>query len=162
VAAPPDASPKLPPFLQELYEKPLVQKFWKYCVVSAVGVVLGQSLILLFATGLGWSWGWANVTAVTISTLPTYYLSRAWVWQKHGKSSLYAEIIPFWVMSFLGLLLSTLVVVWLENQYPDQPILANVGNVIGFGVLWLAKFFILDRLLFKVTGEHVDEATPFL
>src|SRR4051794_20221707 len=156
------APAKLPPFLQDLYAKPLVQKFWKYCIVSAVGVVLGQSLIFLFASGLGWGWGWANVTAVAISTVPTYYLSRAWVWQKTGKSSLYGEIIPFWVMSFLGLLLSTLVVVWLENQYPDNPILANVGNVIGFGVLWLAKFFILDRILFKVTHEHIDGPTPFL
>ena len=60
---------------------------------------------------------------VTISTVPTYYLSRAWVWQKRGKSSIYAEIIPFWVMTFLGLLLSTLCVVILENQYPDTPIL---------------------------------------
>jgi putative flippase GtrA len=156
------APAKLPTFLQELYEKPLVRKFWKYCVVSAVGVVLGQSLIYTFANILEWPWGWANVIAVSISTVPTYYLSRAWVWQKTGKSSLYAEIIPFWVMSFLGLLLSTLVVVWLENQYPDQPILANVGNIIGFGVLWLAKFFILDRILFKVTHEHIDGPTPFL
>ena len=131
-------------------------------MTSVVGVVMGQSLILLFATGLDWSWGWANFAAVAISTLPTYYLSRAWVWQKRGKSSFYAEVVPFWVMTFLGLLLSTIAVVVLENRYPDSKILANVGNVAGFGVLWLAKFFILDRILFKVTHEHPEGPTPFL
>ena len=100
--------------------------------------------------------------AVAISTLPTYYLSRAWVWQKRGKSSFYAEVVPFWVMTFLGLLLSTIFVVFLEDQYPDVKILANVGNVLGFGVLWVATFFILDRILFKVTHEHIEGPTPFL
>jgi putative flippase GtrA len=151
-----------PAWVQELYERPTVQKFWKYSMTSVVGVVMGQSLIFFFASVLGWSWGWANFTAVSISTAPTYYLSRAWVWQKRGKSSLYAEVIPFWVMTFLGLLLSTIFVVFLEDRYPDTAILANVGNVLGFGVLWLAKFFILDRVLFKVTHEHIEGPTPFL
>lgn len=131
-------------------------------MTSVVGVIMGQSLIFLFASVLGWSWGWSNILAVTISTPPTYYLSRAWVWQKRGKSSLYAEIIPFWVLSFLGLVLSTVVVVILEDKYPDSPILANIGNVIGFGIVWVAKFFILDRLLFKVTHEHIEGPTPFI
>ena len=147
---------------QALSERPLIHKFWKYCMTSVVGVVMGQSLIFLFASILDWSWGWSNVTAVAISTLPTYYISRAWVWQKRGKSSLYAEVVPFWVMTFLGLLLSTVAVVALENRYPDSKILANVGNVAGFGVLWLAKFFILDRILFKVTHEHPEGPAPFL
>ena len=151
-----------PPWVQDLYERPLVQKFWKYSMTSVVGVVMGQSLIFLFASILDWSWGWANLAAVSISTLPTYYLSRAWVWQKRGKSSLYAEVIPFWVMTFLGLLLSTVFVIFLQDRYPDTKILANVGNVMGFGVLWVAKFFILDRLLFKVTHEHIEGPTPFL
>jgi putative flippase GtrA len=152
----------LPGPLATLYERPLVQKFWKYSMTSVVGVVMGQSFIFLFASVLDWSWGWANFAAVAISTVPTYYMSRAWVWQKRGKSSIYAEVVPFWVMTFLGLLLSTIAVVVLEHRYPDNKILANVGNVIGFGVLWVAKFFILDRILFKVTHEHPEGPTPFL
>ena len=152
----------LPSWAADLYERPLIHKFFKYSMTSVVGVVLGQSLIFLFASVLDWSWGWANVTAVALSTAPTYTLSRAWVWQKRGKSSLYAEVVPFWVMTFLGLLLSTIAVVILEHRYPENKILANVGNVIGFGVLWLAKFFILDRILFKVTHQHPEGPTPFL
>jgi putative flippase GtrA len=149
-------------WLQRLYDRPLIHKFFKYSMTSVVGVVMGQSLIFLFASVLEWPWGWANVTAVAISTLPSYYISRTWVWQKRGKSSFYAEVMPFWVMTFLGLLLSTIAVVFLENRYPDSKILANVGNVAGFGVLWVAKFFILDRILFKVTHEHIEGPTPFL
>jgi putative flippase GtrA len=148
--------------MQRIAERPLAHKFFKYSMTSVVGVVLGQSFIFLFASVLKVSWGWANVWAVAISTGPTYVMSRRWVWQKGGRSSLYAEVIPFWVMTFLGLLLSTIAVVVLERRYPDNKILANVGNVMGFGVLWVAKFFILDRILFKVTHEHPEGPTPFL
>ena len=151
-----------PQWLRDLYERPLAQKFIRYAMTSVVGVSLGQSLIFLFATMLDWSWGWANVTAVAISTVPTYYLSRAWVWQKRGKSSMSSEVIPFWVMTFLGLILSSLCVWWFERQWPGYPILVNLGNVVGFGVLWVAKFFILDRVLFSVTHELPEGPTPFL
>lgn len=152
----------LPARFRSIYDRPLVYKFFKYSMTSVVGVVMGQSLIFFFASILKMQWGWANFWAVAISTLPTYYMSRQWVWQKRGKSSLYAEIVPFWVMTFLGLLLSTIAVVFLERRYPHNRVLANVGNVAGFGALWLVKFFILDRILFKVTHEHIETPTPIL
>jgi putative flippase GtrA len=124
--------------------------------------VLGQTQIFLYASVLKWPWALANITAVALGTIPTYTISRRWVWQKTGKSNLYAEIVPFWVMSFLGLLLSTIAVIWLEARYPDNRLLANVGNIIGFGVLWIAKFFVLDRVLFKVTHEHPEGPAPLL
>lgn len=145
-----------------LTERPLIHKFFKYSMTSVVGVVMGQSLIFFFASIIKMQWGWANFWSVAIATLPTYYMSRQWVWQKRGKSSIYAEVIPFWVMTFLGLLLSTIAVVFLEGRYPHNRLLANVGNFVGFGVLWLAKFFILDRILFKVTHEHIETPTPIL
>jgi putative flippase GtrA len=148
--------------LQQLYERPLIHKLWKYSMTSVVGVVLGQGQIFLYASVFKWPWGWANITAVAIGTVPTYIISRRWVWKKTGKSSVYAEIVPFWVMSFLGLLLSTIAVIWLEDRYPDNRLLANVGNIVGFGVLWIAKFFVLDRVLFKVTHEHPDGPAPLL
>ena len=156
---PPDRSSTV---LQRLLERPLVAKLWRYSMTSVVGVVLGQGFIFLFASVLDWPWGWANFWAVVISTIPTYEMSRKWVWKKSGKSSLYAEVIPFWVMTLLGLLLSEIAVIWLEAHYPDNHLLANLGNFIGFGVLWVAKFFILDRILFKVTHEEPEGPTPFL
>jgi putative flippase GtrA len=159
---PHDGDPATTSRLQMLYDRPLIHKLWKYSMTSVVGVVLGQTQIFLYASVLKWPWALANITAVALGTIPTYTISRRWVWQKTGKSNLYAEIVPFWVMSFLGLLLSTIAVIWLEARYPDNRLLANVGNIIGFGVLWIAKFFVLDRVLFKVTHEHPEGPAPLL
>jgi len=148
--------------VRALYDRPIVRKLLKYSMTSVVGVTVGQSMIFLFASVLEIGWGWANLYAVTIGTIPTFCMSRWWVWQKTGKSNLYTEVLPFWMMTLLGLLLSTIAVLVLENRYPDNKLLANVGNLIGFGVLWVAKFFVLDRVLFKVTHEHIETPTPIV
>jgi putative flippase GtrA len=139
-----------------------VRKFFKYAMTSVVSVIISQSALYTMASVWEWDAVVANLIAVAIGTVPSYYISRYWVWNKTGKSSLYAEVVPFWAMTFLGLGLSTLCVWFLQRQWPDSPWLANVGNIAGFGVLWVAKFFILDRLLFKVTHEHIETPTPVL
>jgi putative flippase GtrA len=130
-------------------------------MTSVVGVVVSQSSLLVMVNVFDWGGLVSNIAAVTLGTIPTYYMSRAWVWNKGGKSSFYAEVLPFWVLTFLGLILSSLFVVFFENNWPDNKLLINFGNILGFGVLWVAKFFILDRLLFKVTSEHIETPFPF-
>ena len=45
-----------------------------------------------------------------ISAFPAYYLSRAWVWGKSGKSHFKKEVLPFWIFVFIGLVFSTTMV----------------------------------------------------
>lgn len=126
----------------------LERRFVRWCLTSAVGVVLGQGLLFLFASVLEWPGVVANVSAVVLSTIPTYLLSRRWVWSRSGRSKVAAEVLPYWVMTFLGLALSSFIVWLFERWWPNQPLLVNLGNVLGFGILWVAKFLLLDRVLF--------------
>ena len=47
----------------------------------------------------------SNVLAVTISTIPNYLLNRLWVWKRVRNHSFRNEILPYWVIAFLGLAL---------------------------------------------------------
>lgn len=125
----------------------------KYSMVSVVNLVTGQLLLLIFQKAFGFSPTEANVAAVCISAVPAYYLSRRWVWGRSGRSSFKREVLPFWIFVAIGLVLSTVAVkvmhtawVW---RYPttDQPaILTNLTNIGAFGVLWVLRFFLFDRL----------------
>ena len=97
MSAPPSAGP-----LASVKEKGL-----RYLGVSVVNVVVGQSLLLMFHAILGWPQAAANALAVLISAVPAYYLSRAWVWGKSGKSHFKKEVLPFWIFVFIGLVFST-------------------------------------------------------
>ncbi len=124
------------------------QKGLKFLVVSAFNVVFGQGLLVLANAGFGWSFVPSNVFAVGISAGPAYVLSRYWVWQKKGKSHFWKEVLPFWSLAFLGLVLSTILVAVAES-YSDMTLVLMGTNFFAFGCVWVAKFFILDKVLFK-------------
>ena len=69
---------------------------------------------------------------------------------------------PFWVMAVLGLILSTIFVAYASDRW-DTTFATTVANLSGFGVLWILKFLVLDKLMWKVVQDfqpeiEVDEA----
>ncbi len=171
-----DLSPK---GLVELARSPSGKKLFRYAAVSCVGIVLTQIIFngINFVTFHKANIGifvadhhlrpWVgNVIAVSFTTIPTYYLNRMWVWGKRGKSHMAKEVLPFWAFSFAGLALSTLLVGLVSHGNHGKPTLTqqityDVAQLAGFGVLWVVRFFVLDRLMFgKVHFPHdeIDEA----
>lgn len=132
------------------------QKAAKYLAVSAFNVLFGQALLIVANKGFGWSFVASNVFAVSISAFPAYVLSRRWIWQKKGNNHFWKEVVPFWAMAFLGLGLSTLAA-HLAEDISDATIVLQLANLSAFGLLWVAKFFVLDNLLFNRTGEPITD-----
>ena len=89
-----------------LARSPGGQKLLKYSAVSAISVVIGETCLVIFQLVLGLSPGWANLAAAAVATFPSYELNRTWAWGKSGKSHLWKEVVPFWVLAFVGLALS--------------------------------------------------------
>ena len=111
---------------------------------------------------VGWGPALANIFAVGVSAIPSYYLNRAWAWGKRGRSHLLKEVIPFWALAFLGWLLSTLAVALVESHVHGlhrafRSILLQLTNIGAFGVLWVAKFIIFNELMFKHHPEVLED-----
>lgn len=139
-------------------------KAMRYAGVSFVGVVTAQSLIAFFHAVLKFDPQVANALAVAISSVPAYLLNRSWVWGKRGRNHFTREVLPFWGFAFAGLILSTVFVGMVEER-TDATWAVAAASLAGFGVLWVARFFVLDRLLFKeVPAEsvlvHLAEDAP--
>ena len=127
----------------------------RYTLVSVISVVV--SLMVLFVTlyFFKWSARTSNIVAVAVSAIPSYFLNRAWAWGKTGRSHLLKEVVPFWAMAFLGLLISTWAAVFakanahhITDSHLGVTLLVMVSNIASFGVLWFGKFMVLNKLLF--------------
>ena len=122
-------------------------KLIRFAAVSVITVPLGMALFWVFLELADMRPVVANVVAVTISTIPNYILNRRWVWNKRGASNMRREIAPFWAMSFLGFLLST-VFVAIAAQFTDATLVFLAANFTAFGIVWVFKFFVLEKYLF--------------
>ena len=112
------------------------EKGLKFLAVSAFNVVVGQSLLVLANAGFGWSFVPSNVFAVGIGAGPAYVLSRYWVWQKAGKSHFWKEVVPFWSLAFLGLVLSTILVAVAETYSNTTVVLMGTNLFEVDPILW--------------------------
>jgi putative flippase GtrA len=119
----------------------------RYSMVSVVGVVLTQTMLVVFVGLMDRDPTLSNVVAVMICALPVFLLNKHWVWSADGKVSFRREIVPFWVFTAAGLALSTGLVA-LAHQVSDSTLLVMVASLGGFGILWVAKFLFLDQVMF--------------
>lgn len=118
----------------------------RYSGVTVVNTAVGVSLLVIFFTLAGWPGVWANSAAVMLSTIPAYYLSRKWVWNQSGPNSLMNEVVPFWALALAGLVLSSIMVGWASARWSHE-LTVYAANLASFGLLWVVKFFVLEKLL---------------
>ena len=119
----------------------------KFAGVSVVNVIITQAVLIFCSAGLDWSGVASNITAVTVAAGPAYILNRYWVWQKTSPNHFWREVMPFWTFAVVGLVLSTLAVAAADSIW-GTTIAISIANLVGFGVIWLAKFFFLEHVLF--------------
>jgi putative flippase GtrA len=94
-----------------------------------------------------------------VATVPYYYLNRLWVFKRSGRSHLTKEILPFWTIAFISLVLSTLAVRFAGYEARSisskdiRAIILLAANFSTYGILWIAKFVIFNRYLFRSHHE---------
>ena len=127
----------------------------RYVLVSVVTVVFGQVVLFVLYAGLGWRARAANLVAFVLASIPSYWLNRTWTWGKSGRSHLLKEVVPFWVITVVGLVLSTWVAGVAESvasevtsSRPVQALIVSAMVVGSFAVVWVAKFVLFNVLLF--------------
>jgi putative flippase GtrA len=142
--------------LMELSRTPTGRKALRYSAVSVVSIIVSQlTLFVTFDVYRLFSAAWCQVIATAAGTVPAYTLNRYWAWGKRGRSDLLREVLPFWAMAFIGLAFSTLAVDLasdlgnrLKLSHLGIGLLVQVASLGSYGVLWVGKFMILNKILF--------------
>ena len=142
--------------MRSLLQSPTVMKLVKYSTASASGVVIGLATLNLFYSVLGWPALAANLASVTVGAIPNYLINRYWTWQQTGANRFWGEVVPFWTMAALGAILSFFAVAYADDRW-GTPVAVSLAQLSGFGVLWIARFLILDKLMWKVIEDTHPE-----
>ncbi len=128
----------------------------KYSAASVSGVVTSQVALVLCLVVFDLPAVTSNLIAVTLGSVPNYLINRAWTFNKRGTHSFTREVLPFWLMALLGLVISTIAVAWADARFDGNVIALSAANIGSFGVLWVAKFFVLERLLFVPLAAAIE------
>ena len=138
-------------------------KVIRYTMVSVISA-LTSLVILTIVYGVLRLWGevFSTLFANVLAGIPSYILNRRWVWGKSGRSHIWREILPFWVMSITGIGFALYTASLAHNfanthhlQHLARTVLVVGANIAAFGILWILKFLILNRLFAEIADAEV-------
>jgi putative flippase GtrA len=142
------------------------KKLIRFTSVSVISTLVSNGLIILFYGLTKWMGVVeATVVANSLATIPAYNLNRRWTWGKTGKSHLMKEVVPFWVMSALGIAFAffgSLLARHLVNSHHWNHTLIGTlivlgANFLSFAIFWVLKLIVFNKI-FKVDElEEVEE-----
>ena len=149
--------------LWEYSRTPEGLKILRYTMVSIISAATSLVILTIVYGALQlWNEVVSTLFANIMAGFPSYYLNRRWVWRKGGRSHVWRELLPFWVMSITGIGFA-LYTATLARNFADSHHLQHLGrtvlvvgaNVAAFGILWLLKFLILNRLFAEIADAEV-------
>lgn len=145
------------------------RKQLRYAGVSIVFVPIGQVLIqllgaLVFTSTIDGvketNWVAASVTSAAILTVPNFFANKYVVWKNTSKDNLRTQVAVFWVAAMLGVTFATLLTFLVDYMIESHGWLEKIAvffaQLAGFGIVWLGRYVILDRWIFKVI-HHGEE-----
>jgi len=123
----------------------------KFLSITVVTVGIGQSLILILYVGFDLSPIVSNALAAVAVAAIGFVLSVRYVWSSDLDRRYKVEIPAFIALSICGLVLSS-VAVSVMAEAIDSPLAVNLASASAYGLLWIVRFFMLDRFIFGATA----------
>ncbi len=146
-------------------DTPQAKKLIRYSMVSVISTAVSFT-VLVIVFGVIHLWGaiTSTVFANVVATIPSYFLNRQWVWGKGGRSHLMKEVVPFWVMSAAGIVVSIggaalahHIGTTFHLSHFGLTLVVLAANVASFGLFWVLKFLLYNRLFHVHPVEELDE-----
>jgi putative flippase GtrA len=125
------------------------RKKLRYAAVAAAFLPIGQGLIQVMGVWLN-SYTAASLLAAAIVTVPNFFANKHFVWRATSVENLRKQVILFWLVVMLAVSLATLFTSLVDDAMagdttPIHGAAVFLVQVLGFGVVWVGRFLILDR-----------------
>ena len=130
-------------------------RFARYSVGSVVALVTSEVVFsVTYGAGLLGTTG-ASVAAFAAGAVPNYIANRRWAWERRGRLAVRREVIGYAAVSLGSLAAAAIataatgrVAPWVSSSHAVRVALVSASYFATFAVLFVAKFVLLDRLIF--------------
>lgn len=135
----------------------MIGTFLRYGAGSLVAMACSE-LVLIGAYNFGAGPQTAAISAWAAGALPNYVLNRRWAWrvESQTRGERVRELALYWVITLataaLAVLATTATDAWIKGTVTsrgEQSVLLAAAYLLAYGVVFVAKFVLFDRLVFS-------------
>jgi putative flippase GtrA len=132
----------------------------RYSATSLAALAVSESaLLVLYGTGI------LNATAAALvgnlaGTVPSYLLSRYWIWREAPRDRTVRQILLYWSTSIVCIALSSVATGEIARTAPKglypHLLVAGSGFFAMSFILWVAKYLVYHYVIFPVIAADAD------
>jgi putative flippase GtrA len=146
----------------------LGKRFLRYSGVSVVAMALAQAGLAVGYGVLGWAVFASVMLSLVVSIVPSYLLNKWLVWPRStGGISAARQAGIFLAIALVGSLTTYLVVALavriahaMTSDHLMLSLVVNAAAVIATAAVWLARFWLLDTVVFGPSISAIPGGSP--
>jgi putative flippase GtrA len=124
----------------------------RYAATSMVAFAVSEAtLLILYGSGV-LDATVAACVANLVGTVPSYFMSRYWIWRDASRSRVGRQVVLYWSTSIACIAGTSLATGAIANLVPTghrfHLAIVGIGFLVVSVTFWLAKFVIYQRLIF--------------
>jgi putative flippase GtrA len=145
--------------------KPFWRRMSRYTIGSVICFLVAEvTFVALFKPHLLGARG-ASVVASIVGIIPGYTLNRRWTWGRRGRSDIWREVVPYWVTALVSTGLAAFATGAANDAFASysrdtRTIVNAAAYMLTYGVLFIAKYIVFDRVLFAHRPTADTAETP--
>jgi putative flippase GtrA len=131
-----------------------IARLVRYGATSVVAFAVSEVTLL---TLYGWNVTGATAAAVVanlVGTVPSYLMSRYWIWSEAPRSRVGRQVAMYWTTSIVCITGTSLATGAIASLAPSGQrfhlAIAGIGFLLVSVVFWFAKFEVYQRIIFPV------------
>ncbi len=133
-------------------------RWLRYLLTSGLSTVISEvALVALYAAGVTGA-TMAAVLATLVGTIPSYLISRYWIWPEADRRGVGRQMALYWLTTAASLVVSSLATGAAAAHAPAgrelHVLVAGTAYAGTYLVLWVAKYLIYQRLVFVGPRPH--------
>jgi putative flippase GtrA len=130
------------------------QRIFRYGTTSLVCLALSE-ITLLVLVNFKVNAGLAAIAANLIGTIPSYLLSRYWIWHEADRQRVGRQVLLYWLTSAAAIMLTSAATDIVARHAPTGTLhlpFVGLGYFLISVVLWVSKFVLYQRVIFPARG----------
>lgn len=123
----------------------LTQRFQKFIVVGAIGLIVNQGLLFILVSTFGWALRVASPISIIASMVVTFTLNEIWTWNDRGHGRIWSRAVMYGMINSGGLFINAGVLLFLESHGLHY----LLANLIGAGLAAIWNFGLNNTITWR-------------
>ena len=141
-----------------------IERLVRYGATSVVAFAISEVTLLALYGSKTTGATVAAVVANLVGTVPSYLMSRYWIWNDAPRARAGRQVVMYWATSIVCIAGTSLATGAIASLVPAghrfHLVVAGVGFLVVNIVFWLAKFAVYQQFIFPVHKPRLDGSAP--